>query len=76
MKIKSFVDENDAVSYVARQLGISSNESEELYAQLGGYQGYSVTIDKYSSGHGPFAECILAFMVEHNIESLDLRHGD
>ena len=75
MEVKSFVDEGEAVDYVAKRLGITYNESEKLYSDLGGYQGYAVNFDTRwpDNKANAFGVCILEFMAEKGLTSLQLQ---
>lgn len=76
MKIKSFVDEDEAITYVSKILGVSYTESEKLYADLGGLQGHSVSFSTVWTDDDPFSVCIQNFMNEKGIEALQLQFDD
>lgn len=76
MKIKYFVDEADAVTYVSKELKISYNEAENLYSELGGYQGHSISFSTRWPNDDAFSVCIQNFMHENGIEALQLQYDD
>lgn len=78
MQVKSFVDEGEAVTYVANKLGITYQESENLYGELGGYQGYAISFDTRwpDNKANAFGVCILEFMAEKGLTSLQLQFDD
>ena len=76
MQIKAFVDEGEAVSYVANKLGISHNEAEAMYVELGGYNGHAVNFSTQWPDDDPFSKCIQEFMTEKGVTSLAAQYDD
>lgn len=76
MNVKSFVNEGDAMDYVAKALGVSYNEAENLYCAIGGMQGYSVSFSTTYPRDDAFSLCMQAFMTEKGITSLQAQYDD
>jgi hypothetical protein len=76
MQVKSFVSEGEAMSYVAKSLGVSYNEAENLYCAIGGLQGYAVSFSVRYPRDDPFSLCMQAFMTENFITSLQTQYDD
>lgn len=76
MKVKAFVSEGEAMDYVAKSLGVSYDEAENLYCDVGGMQGYAVSFSTSYPKDDPFSLCMQAFMVEKGITSLQTQYDD
>lgn len=76
MQVSSYVDEGDAVAFVAEKLNISYSEAEELYTDVGGYQGHPVSFDTRWPNDDPFSKVMQEFMTERGIVSLQAQYDD
>lgn len=82
MNIKSFVNEGDAVSYVANKLDISYDEAEKMYCDLGQRLGervfprHAVNFSTRWPNEDRFSVCIREFMREQGLTSLAAQYND
>lgn len=76
MRIKHFVNENDMVGHVAKELKISWEDAEKLFEDLGGYQGYTLTFYAGSQPLNEFSRVVHGFMQANNLNALSLMQDD
>lgn len=77
VRVRGFVEEGEMVSAVANELGVSHDEAEKLYCELGGYSGNGpVSFDARWPNDDPFSVAVQEFMGANNIQSLDVGYRD
>lgn len=76
LNIQHFVDEGELVSAVAAKLGISYDESEQMYCALGGYQGHPVNFDTRWPNDDAFSVCVQEYMTANGIVSMQAQYDD
>lgn len=72
VSVRGFVEEGEMLSAIQSHLGITYNEVETMYIELGGFDGHPVAFSTQWSKDDPFSVAVQEFMTANNIQSLDV----
>lgn len=72
MELSYQIDEDDALRHACTVSGLSYSEIETAYCEVGGFQGYAVTVDLSDDKNNPFVKAIQDFLEGKGIHSVNI----